>query len=417
MNGDKLILIEMYMCLFLCLFIPFADMKDKQKTIRNTFLIVIYLIMHYILLRSDMVSVLLNSLNAVLYPVIDPGRLWIYFGYLYEGVFQLLLIKVITRYEWSTAAAVSFLLSVFFHASGIICDLFNYGSSLNGVLPLFCQVLLHAACVAGMTIWFRKIYIGIEEFSLKDRKRLAIIFGLLFIFECRLSSVFQNTMDIELGLLSVIVPVLITVMLSKYVLAEHYEIEQGRLKSFGKTAESELEMMQQYEGLLTKSKHDLLHHLNTIRNYIQMNDHEEAQKYIEQSIQKTTVDSPLRYSDNVYVNAIIRYMEFAKPEINISIDSTIGKDCRIDPLDIGLIVLCLLDSPTETIRNSQKIKLTLRQVEKLVIISEAIEDADVISLLNETDLSMLNEVIARYSGSMNTGVKDAGDLVILLREK
>ena len=30
---------------------------------------------------------------------------------------------------------------------------------------------------------------------------------------------------------------------------------------------------------------------------------------------------------------------------------------------------------------------------------------------------MLNEVIARYNGSMNKDVKDTGDLVILLREK
>jgi len=417
MNGEMRILIELYICLFLCLAIPFADMKDKQKTIRNTFLIVIYLIMHYILLHSDLVSALLNRLNAVLYPVIDPGRLWTYFGYLYEGIFQLMLIKVITRYEWSTAAAVSFLLSVFFHASGIIYNLFNYGSGFNKILPLFCQILLHAACVVGMAGWFRKTYIGIKDFSLRDRKRLAVVFGLLFIFECRLSSVFQNTMDIELGLLSVVVPILITVMLSKYVLAEHYEIEQGRLKSFGKTAENELEMMQEYEGLLTKSKHDLLHHLNTIRNFIQLNDHEEVQKYIEQSIQKTTVDSPLRYSDNIYVNAIVRYIKSTKPEININVDSTIGKDCRIDPLDIGLIVLCLLDTPAGTIRNSQKINLVLRQVEKMVIISEAIEETDVISLLNETDLSMLNEVIARYNGSMNTDVKETGDLVILLREK
>lgn len=417
MNGEMRILIELYICLFLCLAIPFADMKDKQKTIRNTFLIVIYLIMHYILLHSDLVSALLNRLNAVLYPVIDPGRLWTYFGYLYEGIFQLMLIKVITRYEWSTAAAVSFLLSVFFHASGIIYNLFNYGSGFNKILPLFCQILLHAACVVGMAGWFRKTYIGIKDFSLRDRKRLAVVFGLLFIFECRLSSVFQNTMDIELGLLSVVVPILITVMLSKYVLAEHYEIEQGRLKSFGKTAENELEMMQEYEGLLTKSKHDLLHHLNTIRNFIQLNDHEEAQKYIEQSIQKTTVDSPLRYSDNIYVNAILRYIKSTKPELNINIDSTIGKDCRIDPLDIGLIVLCLLDTPAGTILNRQKINLVLRQVEKMVIISEAIEKTDVISLLNETDLSMLNEVIVRYNGSMNTDVKETGDLVILLREK
>ena len=415
MNGEMRILIELYICLFLCLAIPFADMKDKQKTIRNTFLIVIYLIMHYILLHSDLVSALLNRLNAVLYPVIDPGRLWTYFGYLYEGIFQLMLIKVITRYEWSTAAAVSFLLSVFFHASGIIYNLFNYGSGFNKILPLFCQILLHAACVVGMAGWFRKTYIGIKDFSLRDRKRLAVVFGLLFIFECRLSSVFQNTMDIELGLLSVVVPILITVMLSKYVLAEHYEIEQGRLKSFGKTAENELEMMQEYEGLLTKSKHDLLHHLNTIRNFIQLNDHEEAQKYIEQSIQKTTVDSPLRYSDNIYVNAILRYIKSTKPELNINIDSTIGKDCRIDPLDIGLIVLCLLDTPAGTILNRQKINLVLRQVEKMVIISEAIEKTDVISLLNETDLSMLNEVIVRYNGSMNTDVKETGDLVILLR--
>lgn len=60
--------------------------------------------------------------------------------------------------------------------------------------------------------------------------------------------------------------------------------------------------------------------------------------------------------------------------------------------------------------------LVLRQVEKMVIISETVEDTDVISLFTETGLSMLNEVIARYNGSMNTDVKDTGDLVILLRE-
>lgn len=114
---------------------------------------------------------------------------------------------------------------------------------------------------------------------------------------------------------------------------------------------------------------------------------------------------------------MIGYHKKKNPDLVIKIDSTIGKDSVINPLDLGLIVLCLTDTPISVMNHQNELHLIIRQVEDMVIVSEWITDMDIRKTLNETDLAMLEEVIQRYEGSLRTDVKNTGDICILLHNK
>ena len=394
--------ITFYCCLFLNMFIPFWD-SNNTTPIKCGFICLLYLAAEYLFPKAY--TPLLLSF---------PGWVDLAFHTLAREGIQILAIKSILKTDWMESSIHSCILSVYLYSEQIIYDLLAYGL-FTKLHESYAGVAL-TWIVSGliMAFWYRKINRNLSLITEKDKKHYLLITAFVDVFQYRLCVAYMGTLDNALGILSLIVPVLITTVLQKNILEEHYTIEQGRLRAFDHLAKSELTALNQYETVLTKTRHELINHMNVISGYSENDEKEKLSEYVGKIIQNTSVDPVLQYSDNVYINTIIKYLKSIHPALNIIVDATIGSDCPADSLDLGMIVLCLCESSFNTMPEGSTVCLTVRQIENMVIVTESAEDIRIKDILTETDYSMLEEVLKKYHGSLNFNVRKPGDIAVLL---
>lgn len=394
--------LSFYSCLFLIMFIPFCDSKNTTP-FKCSLICILCSVTEYFFPR-------------VYTPLLIRFPRWVYFIFhilAKEGI-QTLAIKSILKTDWMGSLIHSCVLSVHIYSAQIIFDLLAYGfcPNLHESYPGVAFTWMSGFLV--MAFWYRKIYRDLNRIDERDKKYYLLIAVLVDVFQYRLCTAYENTLDNTLGILSLIVPVIITTILKKNILEEHYSIEQGRLHALDHMAKSELTALNQYETVLTKTRHELINHMNVIRGYTESGEKDKLNEYIREIIENATVDPVLEYSDNVYINTIIKYLKSIHPALNIIVDATIGKDCPADPLDLGMIVLCLCESSFSTLPDNSTVNLSVRQIENMVIITESAQDIRIKDILTETDYSMLEEVLKKYHGSLNFNVRKPGDIAVLL---
>lgn len=399
---------------FLWLTIPFVSSNRKDNS--RYF---IYTPLYFILIF------LLNHMNLTAAAAIKTGSMisfsfaqyfWPYMNLLINESLQTVYFKQSHNMEWLDALAVSLLLSVFRYSSFILQDLVVFGVFADTALPFAVKVFNRTVCTLPLMLWFRKLRKGMTDFSVHDKSVYSAILFLFVIIEYRLRVNYLNTLDFLLGVLSITIPLTISELIKNRILMNHYVMNQESIRSTGKFAENELSVMREYEALLSKSKHDMLHHFNKIHQLIEAGKYSQAQKYIETEMQDTDTAISHHCCDNIYVNTVIKSQTTAHPETDITVESNIGKDCRIDPLDLGLIVLFLIDTPISKASAENLIHLELCQTEQMVIIAEHIVGMDIKKELTSTDLMLIGNTIEKYEGSILWNVKNTGDIVILLRE-
>jgi len=395
-------MLSFYSCLFLMMFIPFCDSKNTTP-LKYSLVCILYSVTEYLLPKAYT-------------PLMISFPWWVYFVFhtlAKEGI-QILAIKSILKTDWMVSVIHSCVLSVHIYSAQIIFDLLAYGLFPKLHESHLAVVLIWMASTLIMAFWYRKFNRDLSRVAENDKKYYLLIAVLADVFQYRLCVAYENTLDNTLGIFSLIVPLLITTVLKKNILEEHYSIEQGRLHTLDHMAKSELTALNQYETVLTKTRHELINHMNVIRGYSENGEKDKLNEYVSEIIKKATVDPVLEYSDNVYINTIIKYLKSIHPAMNIIVDATIGSDCPADPLDLGMIVLCLCESSFSTLPANSTACLTIRQIENMIIIAESAEDIRIKDTLTETDYSMLEEVLKKYHGSLNFNVRKPGDIAVLL---
>ena len=402
MNINTVSVISFYSCLFLSMFIPFWD-SDNTTPIKCGLICFLFSIAEYLFPK-------------VYAPLLISFPWWVYFIFhiLAKEVIQFLAIKSILKTDWLVSLIHSCVLSVHIYSVLIIFDLLVYGFFPNLQESYLAVVLIWMLSSLIMAFWYREINRDLSRIGERDKKYYLLTAVLVDVFQYRLCVAYMNTLDNVLGILSLIVPVLITTVLKKSILEEHYTIEQGRLRAFDHLAKSELNALNQYETVLTKTRHELINHMNVIRGYSENGEKDKLNEYASEIIKNATVDPVLQYSDNVYINIIIKYLKSIHTTLNISVDATIGTDCTADPLDLGMIVLCLCESLFSTLPENSTVNLSVRQIENMVIITESAEKIRIKDILTETDYSILEELVKKYHGSLNFNIRKPGDIAVLL---
>ena len=401
MSVNEISVIFYYICLFLSFIISFGN-TEFRNNFRCTVGAAYFCVFEYIC-GSDVIRIIPSNVVLVFL-----------FGFLEKELMRIIVIKLILKSKWIDAVIQSCVLSVFFRGAVLLHTVL-----INGVNPQWGQqsvslILSMLISTAVMMIWYRKIASGITGLSSNDKKYLSVIAFLLVVFEYRVSSAYINTLDNTLGILSLMVPILITTILKKKILEEHYVIEQGKLRAIDHLAENEMNVLNRYESVLTKSRHELLNHLNKIRTFADQGDKEKLNEYIDKIIEDTDKDFIKEYSDNIYVNTIIRYLKTSYPDLVIETDARVGNDCLAEPLDLGIVVLCLSDSSFAKLPKGAEVFLAVKQVEKMIIISEFSAGINLKDTLTETDFSMMEEVMKKYQGSIHFGINKPGDITVLL---
>ena len=402
MTVNTVSVITYYICLFLSVLIVFCN-TDETRRYKCIQIALVFSLSKYAYARW-----ISNPLVCLPWPVLFAVNL------VASEIINLAAVKTILKSAWLDCLIQSCIFSVFQYSVSILNALLIYGlipELSRKYLPVILSLLVSTVI---MMLWCRKTVPGTSHISAVDQIRLLIILICLVVFENRLFVAYMNTLDNTLGFLTLIVPVLITTVLKKNVMEEHYVIEQGRLRAFDHLAKNELKALNQYETVLTKTRHELINHLNIIRGYAEQDNKEQLDEYISRIIKDNSGNSVFEYSDNIYINTIIKYLKGIYPKLDIQVEAMIGNDCPTDPLDLGMIVLCLSESSFAVLPEGCHILLTVRQVEDMVIISESADGVLLNEVLSETDYSILEEILGKYHGSLNFNIKVPGDITVLL---
>ena len=397
---------------FLWLFIPFVQ-KDFKKNVAYGFCCIVFAV-----LRQYWFNLMNPVFHLVFYsnPAIPSG--------LADGLYSLsnlcilllrntIYFKITLHKNWLDSFLLTLVFSIFYASSNILEDMLQYIIVQNN-LPFFPSLAaVLTICALGMSLWMKHQINLIDNFE-KDKKSLVWMFLLLWILSERHAFFFNNTGDIPSGLLFAITPILLSVILHSFILKNHYYIERGRLQSYAHVSRNELDLLRHYETKMSETKHSWLHKLVSIQNMINQNHYQSANTYITDEISQINSTDNTIFSNNPYVDSLIRSYLAAHPERQLHFDITLPDTCPIDPADIGLILLCLLDTPLSQASPSAKAKYAIHQIENQVTIYSSIENFLILDSLSETDLSMLEDVLSHYKGSLHTNIKTDGDLMIIL---
>ena len=158
-----------------------------------------------------------------------------------------------------------------------------------------------------------------------------------------------------------------------------------------------------------------------IQTFMNNDNYEAADLYMKKTCGILSDEKNLRiYSQNTYVNAVINYKVRSEKDIKFDVISEMGCNCSIDSMDLGILVLNLLDQRIAALKNNdlkKTIKLKISQREKIISIlidSELPEKNQISSYDHFYESNVINNIIKKYSGSIHFGINTKTDCGITL---
>ena len=125
--------------------------------------------------------------------------------------------------------------------------------------------------------------------------------------------------------------------------------DRSRLLERSRFARENYEMIMRVDEDSRRRKHEMKHHMQTIRSLLSAREAEKAEEYIERLIQETNQFAETTYSENIVVNAIVGIrLNQAKKE-GIAVQSHIHVPVRmgIDDVDLNSLLSNLLENAIE----------------------------------------------------------------------
>lgn len=216
-----------------------------------------------------------------------------------------------------------------------------------------------------------------------------------------------------------VVPVIILMLM--YQMTETYQakLQDEEIRSTLRMNKEQLQLIQYTNSSSLHEKHAIAEHLNVIRMFLDKGDQEAARMYI----QKTAgvMDEKVRvYCVNPYINAVLNYKIKAEPDITFHVASSIGEVNQIDAVDLGVLLMNLIDCRINIIhrydlKKDLEINITKREFTiAMAVDSENVKDAE---KENPLELSMIENIVEKYNGSIVYGVHDENDMVVMISEK
>lgn len=150
---------------------------------------------------------------------------------------------------------------------------------------------------------------------------------------------------------------------------------RSRMKERSRFARENYEMIMQVDEDSRRRKHEMKHHMQTIRSLLSARAVEKAEKYIEKLIQETDQFAETTYSENVVVNSIVGIrLNQAKKE-GIAVQSHIHVPVRleVDDVDLNSLLSNMLENAIEACmrmedREEAYINLEIRKNQRFLFI-------------------------------------------------
>ena len=140
-------------------------------------------------------------------------------------------------------------------------------------------------------------------------------------------------------------------------------------------------------------------------------------------IQKTAgiMNEPvMAYSRNPYLNAVICYKVKSNPDILFHVESMIGEVRGIEPVDLGILLMNLIDSRIDEIRTNnleKKICMILKHRETSVTLYIQSPISDQFRQKHLLESEIVENIVRKYDGMMEHDIREAGDTVVMVAER
>ena len=128
------------------------------------------------------------------------------------------------------------------------------------------------------------------------------------------------------------------------------------------------------------------------------------------------------YNDSaVYcVNPLLNYKLKSATDIHFTVETSIGEKNQIDAVDLGILLMNMIDWRINEIHKSDfkkeiSINITKREQVIAMCIDSQISDRYIAD--NPLEVSVIENIVNKYKGSIVYGVHSKNDMVVMLNEE
>ena len=265
---------------------------------------------------------------------------------------------------------------------GLIGKDLPYTDLFIRLLPFACSIL----CIF--------VYIQLNKkvttYAFKTSKYIFVLLFSLDLYSSRLEFAYEWSGNTEFAILSILIPFLWVHFVNGLSAVSQYRRKESEILRIKTVLENELGAIHGYTEQISETRHTLLHHMNNLQKFIEQEDTKGAEIYIH-SIMNEYSREEINYCENVYVNAVLNYYADRYPEVSLDVKATIGSDCMIRPMDIGLLVFVIMEEAVT--EGNKAINLRIAQIEDTVVIT--FKNIDI--KLSDTDQLMIKHILSKYT--------------------
>ncbi|MGM9941598.1 MAG: hypothetical protein ACI32N_06355 [Bulleidia sp.] len=229
----------------------------------------------------------------------------------------------------------------------------------------------------------------------------------------------QIMRDMAVLLFVIVLPVMTVLMLKQMIEVFYMKQKEADVLALLDMNREQLSLIRDLQEYSLHEKHEIAQHLDVIAMFMEKGEYESARMYI----QKTAgiMNEPvMTYSRNPYLNAVICYKAKSNPDILFHVESMIGDVSGIEPVDLGILLMNLIDSRIDEIRThdlEKKICMILKHRETAVTLYIQSAISDQFRQKHLLESGIVENIVRKYDGMIEHDIREAGDTVVMLMEE
>lgn len=211
------------------------------------------------------------------------------------------------------------------------------------------------------------------------------------------------------------------ILLLLYQMAQTFEakIQEAQIRNTLRLNREQLKLIQYSNGTSLHEKHDIAEHLNVIKMFMEKGEIEAVKLYIQKTTGSLYNDSAV-YCINPYINAVLNYKLKSAPDIHFTVESSIGENNKIDAVDLGILLMNMIDLRINEIHKhdlKKEISLNITKREQVIVMCIDSEISERHITDNPLEVSVIENIVHKYKGSVVYGVHNNSDMVVMLNEE
>lgn len=230
----------------------------------------------------------------------------------------------------------------------------------------------------------------------------------------------DQTMRDTAVLLFVIALPLMTVLMVNHMIEVFFVRQKEKdVLALSDMNREQLSLIRDLQEYSLHEKHEIAQHLDVIAMFMEKGEYESARMYI----QKTAgiMNEPvMTYSRNPYLNVVICYKVKAHPEIEFHVESMIGEVKGIEPADLGILLMNLIDCRIDEIEThdfEKRISIILKHRETAITMYLHSVVTERFRQEHALETGIVENIVRKYNGMIEHDVSKKGDTVVMLAER